>query len=144
MVWNWNWFNHGHIFAAYIILSERLAGKGNSIEVLLKTYAVASLFWLAYQLMQGMPIAVLTPAHFPKVLVVGFVGNLVPYLLFLWSIQRVSAERAAIVATLEPFVAAILAWLWFRQTLTLLQITGGVLLISAVTTLQLKGTQLSK
>lgn len=65
-------------------------------------------------------------------------GNLMPYLLFIWSIQRVHAERAAIVATLEPFVAAILAWTWFGQTLTMLQIAGGVLIMVAVATLQLK------
>ncbi|MFB2970189.1 hypothetical protein ACE1CD_14530 [Aerosakkonema sp. BLCC-F183] len=41
-------------------------------------------------------------------------------------------------------VAAILAWLWFGQTLTLLQIVGDVLIIVAVTTLQLKGTLLSE
>lgn len=142
-----NWFGIGIglttaiFFAAYIILSEQLAGTGESVGILLKTYAVASLFWLAYQLTQGWPVSLLTPEHFPKVLVVGIVGNLLPYLLFLWSMKRVRAERAAIVATLEPFVAAILAWLWFGQTLTGLQILGGVLIIGAVTALQFKETQ---
>lgn len=138
-----NWFGIGIglttavFFAAYIILSEQMAGTGEWVGILLKTYAVASLFWFAYQLTQGLPSNLVTPEHFPKVLVVGIVGNLLPYLLFLWSIQRVHAERAAIVATLEPFVAAVLAWLWFGQTLTLLQILGGVLIIVAVTAMQL-------
>lgn len=138
-----NWFGMGIglvtavCFAAYIILSEQMVGTGQSVNILLKTYAAASLFWLAYQFTQGLPTTLLTPEHFSKVLVVGVVGNLLPYLLFLWSIQRVHAERAAIVATLEPFVAAILAWLWFGQTLTLLQILGSVLIIAAVTAIQL-------
>lgn len=147
-----NWFGIGIgltittavFFTAYIILSEQMAGTGESVGILLKTYAVASLFWLAYQFTQGLPLTLLTPENFPKVLVVGIVGNLLPYLLFLWSIQRVHAERVAIVATLEPFVAAIVAWLWFGQTLTLLQIAGGVLIIVAVTDLQLKQTQPSQ
>jgi DME family drug/metabolite transporter len=139
-----NWFGIGiglitaGCFAAYVILSEQLVETGEPVGILLKTYAVASLFWLAYQLTQGLPLNLLSPNHFSKVLVVGIVGNLLPYLMFLWSIQRVNAERAAIVATLEPLVAAILAWLWFGQTLTLLQIIGGVLIMSAVTVLQLK------
>ncbi|MBD2465864.1 EamA family transporter [Oscillatoria sp. FACHB-1407] len=139
-----NWFGIGVglttaiFFAAYIVLSEQLSGSGAAIDILLKTYAVASLFWLAYLFTQGLPLMLLTPDNFPKVLFVGIAGNLMPYLLFLWSIQRVQAERAAIVATLEPFVAAILAWTWFSQTLTILQIIGGVLIIVAVTTLQLK------
>ncbi|MBE9226359.1 EamA family transporter [Phormidium sp. LEGE 05292] len=143
-----NWFGIGIglttalCFAAYIILSEQLAGTNESIEILLKTYAIASLFWLAYQFTQGLPTTLLTAEHFSNVLIVGIVGNLWPYLLFLWSMQRVPAERVAIVATLEPLVAAILAWLWFGQTLTPLQIIGGVLIIVAVTTLQLQGTRL--
>jgi len=130
-------------FAAYIILSEQLASSEAPVSILLKTYAVASLFWLAYQFTQGLPLMLLTAEHFPKVFVVGIVGNLLPYLLFLWSIQRVRAERAAIVATFEPFVAAILAWFWFDQTLTLLQVIGGILIVTAVTTLQLKEPQSS-
>ncbi|MBW4695963.1 MAG: EamA family transporter [Lyngbya sp. HA4199-MV5] len=139
-----NWFGIGIglttavFFAAYILLSEQLIGTGEPVGLLLKAYAVASLVWLAYQSTQGLPVTLLTPDHFPKVLAVGIIGNLLPYLLFLWSIQRVHAEQAAIVATLEPFVAAVLAWLWFGQTLTLLQIIGGILIIAAVTALQLK------
>jgi DME family drug/metabolite transporter len=144
-----NWFGIGMglstaiFFAAYIVLSEQLVGRDGAVGMLLKTYAVASLFWLAYQFTQGLPFSLLTPEHLPKVLVVGIVGNLVPYLLFLWSLQRVQAQRAAIVATLEPFVAAVLAWLWFGQTLTVMQILGGMLIVGAVTTLQLRGNQYS-
>jgi DME family drug/metabolite transporter len=153
-----NWFGVGIglttaiCFAAYIVLSEQILSEqvlseeqteaNEFIEILLKTYAIASLFWLAYQFTQGFPTTLLTAEHISSVLIVGIVGNLLPYLLFLWSLQRVSAEKAAIVATLEPLIAAILAWLWFGQTLTLLQIIGGVLIIVAVTTLQLQGTQL--
>jgi DME family drug/metabolite transporter len=139
-----NWFGIGIglttavFFATYIVLSEQMSGTGESIGILLKTYAVASLFWLAYQLTQGLPVTLLTPENFPKVLCVGISGNLMPYLLFFWSIQRVHAERAAIVATLEPFAAAILAWMWFGQTLSVLQIIGGVFIIVAVTALQVK------
>jgi len=125
-------------FATYVVLSEQISATGESVSILLKTFAVASLFWLAYQATQGLPITLLTPENFPKVLVIGIAGNLLPYLLFLWSIQRVHAERAAIVATLEPFVAAILAWFWFGQALTVLQILGGILIIIAVTAMQLK------
>ncbi|HEY9656828.1 MAG TPA: EamA family transporter [Allocoleopsis sp.] len=144
-----NWFGIGIglttavCFAAYIILSEQIVGTAEPVGILLQTYAVASLVWLAYQLTQGIPTAVLMPEHVPKVLVVGLAGNLLPYLLFLWSVQRVRAERAAIVATLEPLVAAIVAWLWFGQTLTLLQILGGGLIVAAVTAIQFNPSSLA-
>lgn len=127
-------------FAAYIVLSEKLSGTYEPIGVLLRTFAVASLFWLTYQFSQGIPIQLLTPENFSKILYVGFAGILLPYLLFFWCIQRVQAERAAIVATLEPVVAGVLAWVWFGQILTPLQIAGGVLIVAAVTWLQIKDT----
>ena len=84
------------------------------------------------------PLTLLTPENLLKVVYVGIAGNMVPQLLFLWSIQRVQGEQAAIVATLEPFVTAIIALIWFGQTLSGLQIIGGILIIVAVTALQIK------
>lgn len=141
-----NWFGIGIglitavYFAAYVVLSEKISATAEPIGVKLKTFAIASLFWVAYQLTQGMPWTLLTQENFPKVLFVGIAGNLLPYLLFFWSIQQVAAERAAIVATLEPAIAAVLAWVWFGQTLTIMQIIGGVLIVVAITWMQLKMT----
>lgn len=125
-------------FATYIVLSEQLSATRETIGVMLKTFAVASLVWLAYQLTQGMPQALLAPENVLKVIYVGLAGNLLPYLLFFWCLQRVQAERAAIAATLEPVIAGTLAWVWFGQTLTLLQIIGGLLIVVAITWMQLR------
>ncbi len=139
-----NWFGisigltTAFFFTAYILLSEQVSKTGEPIGILLKTYAVASLFWLAYQSTQGLPATLLTSENLPKVFYVGIAGNMFPQLLFLWSIQRVRAEQAAIVATLEPFVAATIAWMWFGQTMSGLQIISGVLIVLAVTALQMK------
>lgn len=139
-----NWFGLGVglttavSFATYIVLSETLSATDEPIGVMLKIFAVASLFWVVYQSTQGMPWTLLSPQNFPKVLVVGIAGNLLPYLLFFWSIQRVPAERAAIIATLEPFVAGVLAWVWFGQMLTMMQIFGGILIVVAITWMQIR------
>lgn len=123
-------------FAAYIVLSEQVSTTNETIGVMLKTFAVASLVWLAYQFTQGIPWALLTPKNMWQVIYVGIAGNLLPYLLFFWCIQRVQAERAAIAATLEPVIAGVLAWVWFGQTLTVMQIVGGFLIIVAITWMQ--------
>jgi drug/metabolite transporter, DME family len=80
-------------FAAYIVLSDRVSATGETIGVMLKVFAVASLFWIAYQLTQGMPWKLLAPENFLNVIYVGIAGNLLPYLLFFWCIQRIQAER---------------------------------------------------
>ncbi|MEG3987792.1 DMT family transporter [Microcoleus sp. S28C3] len=123
-------------FAAYIVLSDRVSATQETIGVMLKVFAVASLFWIAYQLTQGMPWTLLARENILKVIYVGIAGNLLPYLLFFWCIQRIQAERAAIAATLEPVVAGVLAWFWFDQTLTGMQIVGGFTIVVAITWMQ--------
>lgn len=123
-------------FAAYIVLSEQVSTTKETIGVMLKTFAVASLVWLAYQLTQGVPWTLLAPENILKVIYVGLAGNLLPYLLFFWCIQRVKAQRAAIAATLEPVIAGVLAWVWFGQTLTVMQIVGGFAIVVAITWMQ--------
>ena len=124
-------------FTAYNLQSERVGRSDEPLGVMLKTFAIASLFWLAYQVTQGVPMTLLEPENVWKVIYIGIAGNLLPYSLFFWGIQRIQAERAVVIATLEPIIAAALAWLWFGQTLTSLQLIGGILMILAVTALQL-------
>lgn len=123
-------------FAAYIVLSEKISATRETIGVMLKAFAIASLVWLTYQLTQGFPWTLLAPENILNVIYVGIAGNLLPYLLFFWCIQRVQAEQAAIAATLEPLIAGGLAWIWFGQTLTLMQIVGGFLIVGAITWMQ--------
>lgn len=143
-----NWFGFlvglasAVFFTAYNLQSERVGVSGEPVGVMLKTFAVASLFWLAYQLTQGIPVTLFEAENVLKVLYMGIAGNLLPYLLFFWGIQRIQAERAVIIATLEPVIASVVAWVWFGQTLTMMQIIGGVLIIIAVTSLQLTCRQI--
>ena len=124
-------------FTAYNLQSERVGRSDEPFGVMLKTFAIASLFWLTYQVTQGVPVTLLMPANVWKVIYIGIAGNLLPYSLFFWGIQRIQAERAVIIATLEPVIASALAWLWFGQTLTAWQLIGGILIVLAVTVLQL-------
>jgi DME family drug/metabolite transporter len=56
--------------------------------------------------------------------------------LLCWGVQHVQAERGAIAAMLEPVIAAILAWVWLGQSLTVIQLLGGALVLGAVSSLQ--------
>ncbi len=125
------------LFAAYNLQSERVGRSDEPVGVMLKTFAIASLFWLAYQVTQGVTVTLLEPENVWKVIYVGIAGTLLPYSLFFWGIQRIQAERAVVIATLEPVIASALAWLWLGQTLTFLQLIGGILMVFAVTVLQL-------
>ena len=103
---------------------------------MLRGFAVASVLWLAYQAPRGVPEELFAPSNLPEVIYVGGAGTLAPFLLYAWGVGRVRAERAAIAATLEPVLAAVVAWAWLGQRLSPLQIAGGGLVVAAVVSLQ--------
>lgn len=59
-------------------------------------------------------------------------GSLVAYLLMAWGQKRVPAEVAALVYTLEPVFAFLIAWLLLRESLSPWQLTGAALVMLAL------------
>lgn len=53
------------------------------------------------------------------------------YSLYFAGLKRLPASKAAIIATLEPVVAAIVAHLWWKENLTILAILGSGLILAA-------------
>lgn len=125
------------LFSAYTVISENVSRTYGSAGALLRAFAVATLLWVLYQAPQGLPHALFDPENLPRVLFVGVAGTLMPFFLFIWGVQQVRAERGAIAATLEPVLAAVVAWLWLGQELSAIQIAGGLLVIGAVASLQM-------
>jgi DME family drug/metabolite transporter len=128
------------LFASYTLLSEKAGETYGILAALLRGFLAASVAWIVFQSFRGWPSELFTPEHLPLVLFVGLGGTLAPFILYLWGVQRVRAERATITSTLEPVLVALFAWLWLGQALSPLQLGGGALIIAAVLSLQLKRT----
>jgi drug/metabolite transporter (DMT)-like permease len=125
-------------FATYTLLSERAGAAYGVIGALFRGFLAASVMWIVFQIPRGWPSELTTPEHLPSVLFIGLGGTLAPFLLYLWGVRRVNPQRAIIAATLEPPVAAVIAWVWLDQILSPLQIVGGVLTLAAVALLQVR------
>jgi DME family drug/metabolite transporter len=139
-----NWFgvmvglSTALLFAAYTLLSGQVSTTSSTTIRLLKTFWVSSLLWVGYLVIHGFPVALFQLQTLPKVFYMGIAGSLLPYLLYLWGMKHLQAERAAIVATIEPVIAAGLAWVWFGQALTIMQMLGGGLILMAITLLRIR------
>ena len=75
-----------------------------------------------------------------RVLGVGVVGTLIPFLLAVSAVRIISAAVAGIAATTEPVFASALAWLLLGQALGLPQLVGGGLVVVGVVLAQLART----
>lgn len=125
------------LFAVYTLLSEKVEASYGAAGAMLRAFGVAAAFWLLFQTLRGWPAALFDSDNLARVLYVGFAGTFAPFLLYVWGLRKVSAERAVIAATTEPVLAAVVAWAWFSQRLSLLQIAGGLLVLIAVVSLQI-------
>ena len=125
------------LFATYTLLSESAGAMLGPVKAVFRAFAAASVFWIVVQIPRGWPDALFEGANIGPVLFVGLAGTLVPFLLYVWGVGRIRSERASIAATLEPVLAALFAWQWLGQSLSRMQIAGGILVIGAVGMLQM-------
>ena len=124
------------LFAAYTLIGESVIRTYGPLGAMFRAFAVAGSLWICWQLFNGLPRELFELANLPRVLLIGLGATLAPFLLYLWGIERVRAERAAIAATLEPVLGALVAWTFLGQTLGAMQMVGGALVIAAVILIQ--------
>lgn len=130
------------MFAGYTLLSEKAGESYGITGALFRGFVAATVMWLVYLVPRGWPEALFAPENVWEVFFVGLFGTLAPFLLYVWGVERVRAERAVITATLEPAVAGAVAWVWLDQLLSPLQLAGAALILAAVLSLQLKRPQM--
>jgi DME family drug/metabolite transporter len=126
------------LFATYTLLSEKAGEHYGIIGALFRGFVAATVLWTMLFWARGFPSELIESENLPTVLFIGLAGTLSPFLLFLWGVQRVRSERAAIAATLEPIVAAVVAWIWLGQGLSIVQMIGGAIILGAVASLQVR------
>lgn len=124
-------------FAVYLFASEQAGHRYAPATTLAWGFGLASLFWLITQPLWSFPLHILsTPrnAAFAAYVVIG--GTLVPFGCMIAAVRHLPAPRAAVVATLEPVLGALLAWPIQNQALSLIQIAGVLLVVGAIVWVQ--------
>lgn len=116
-------------FAIYMVASERAGRRYLPVTTLLWAFAFASLFWAVVQPWWSFPFARLDLLLALGVIVV---GTLLPFICVVAALRHLPAPRAAIVATLEPVLAAVFAWWLHDEHLAPIQLVGGALVLAAV------------
>lgn len=123
-------------FASYMLLGESLGRRFRAEGALLRGFIVSSIFWAVAVAARGRPDTLLDTSFTAGIVFVALGATLAPFLLFLWGIGHVGAARAGIVSTLEPLVAALLAYAWLDQTLTGWQLAGGAMVLAGIGVVQ--------
>ena len=120
-------------FAVYMVGSERAGQLHQPVTTLFWSFGFASLFWALVAPWWRFPFERLDSAG-DLLLAAGVVvvGTLLPFICVVAALRHIPAPRAAVVATLEPVLAAVFAWVILGESLAVVQLVGGAAVLAAV------------
>ena len=122
---------------AFFNIFNKVASKHYSVwTALTYTLLSTSAFWIILDLFVHEGIRVVNFNEFTTLAVFSFTSVLIPYFFYFSGLRLLLPSTAVIVSTLEPVVAIVTAFVFLGETLRLLQVTGGVLVILAVALLE--------
>jgi drug/metabolite transporter (DMT)-like permease len=120
-------------FAIYIVGSERAGTRHEAVTTLVYAFGFASLFWAVAEPWWTFPFdkfGSLENVALGASVVVA--GTLVPFGCMVAALRHIPAPRAAVVATLEPVLAALFAFLIHDESLDAVQLAGGASVVAGV------------
>jgi drug/metabolite transporter (DMT)-like permease len=124
-------------FAIYMVGSERAGRRHEPVTTLVWAFGFAALFWAAVEPWPGFPFHLLgSPRGALLAAGVITVGTLLPFACMVSALRLIPAPRAAVVATLEPVLAAAFAWVLEGERLGAAQLAGGIAVVAAVVWVQ--------
>ena len=126
-------------FAVYLVTSERAGRRHHPVTTLAWGFGFASLFWAVVQPPWSFPFHRFdSPTNLLLGLGVAVIGTLLPFLCMVAAVRHIPAPRAAVVATLEPVLAAVIAYFVHGEALAPAQIAGGLVVVAAIIWVQLQ------
>ncbi len=127
------------VYSTYILVSDGIARRVSPrlLSALVCTGAAASLTAGA-ALLGELRLGELTLAGWGWLACLSVVSTVAAVSLFFGGLRRVGPTTASILATVEPLVTVLLAFLVFGETLGAVQVAGGALVLAAVLVLNVR------
>ena len=121
------------VYSTYILVSDGIVGRiePRVLAALVCTGAAASLT-VGSALLGDLRPGELAPGGWGWLACLAVVSTVTPIVLFFAGLKRVGPTTASILATVEPLVTVLLAFLVFGETLGAVQLVGGALVLAAV------------
>jgi drug/metabolite transporter (DMT)-like permease len=129
--------------ATYYLLGERGTATRDPVALTCWSFVAAALFWAAAApwwdfdpavLDQPVPVS-LGSLQLPLWALVGWIvvlGAVVPFWLSIAALRHLPPTTAGLVATVEPVLASVVAWLWLEQVLSGWQVLGGLVVLLGI------------
>ncbi len=126
----------GFCYSLYYIYGKHFSGRYSSPNLFLYMLPIGALS--LYPLVDFVPK---TPTAWIALAALAFFCTYGAYYCYYLGLKYLEASRAAITATLEPVVAAVVAYVWWGECFTALGYAGSLLILAAVVLVVWDGTR---
>lgn len=117
----------GVTYAMYYIFGKRLQPKYSTPQLFLYGLPMGAVLLFPF-----VEFSHKTPQAWAAIFTVALLSTWGAYTAYFAGLKRVEATRASVVATIEPLVAAVTAYLWWGERFTAAGYMGGLLILGAV------------
>lgn len=117
---------------AYLLFGQALRKRLSLITYTFTVYSIGTLVLLVYVLVVGEPLVGYSRTSWIYFLLLAILPTLLGHSLFNWAIKWVSTSFISIAILFEPVGATILAILLLNEKVSLVQITGAILVLAGI------------
>jgi drug/metabolite transporter (DMT)-like permease len=129
--------------ATYYLMGERGTATRDPVALTCWSFVAAGLFWAVAAPFWPFDVGVLGTSvpvssgslELPLWALVGWIvvlGAVLPFWLSLAALRHLPPTTAGLVATVEPVLASVVAWLWVEQVLSGWQVLGGIVVLVGI------------
>ena len=130
-------------FATYFLLGEHNVGVDDPLRIILWAFIVATVamnlvepLWATPSLGGSTSMLGRLDGHTANpwfvIVVIVVLGTVVPFFLEMVALRHLPATIVTVIAMLEPIIANVLGWAWFRESLTSVQGLGAVAVLAGI------------
>ena len=120
------------IFALYFSVAERILKRYETPTLLIYGFGSGLVAWAIFRPLWTLPWTTTPPEIYALLVGVLIVATVIPFGLTLAAVKLIPAARVGLTATVEPVVAAFVAWLALGEDLAPAQIAGGAAVMVAI------------
>lgn len=119
------------VFYAIVIILNKFIKNVTGIHRTLLQFLAATIILFPYVLFtSGFHIGSLNYIGIVCLLIVGFFHTGITYCMYFTSLKDISGQKAAILSYIDPLVAIVVSVVILRESMSLMQFIGGVLILS--------------
>jgi drug/metabolite transporter (DMT)-like permease len=130
-------------FATYFLLGEHNVGLDDPLRVILWAFVAATVvmnviepIWTVPSLEGSTSLLGRLEDHSANpwvvIAIIAVLGTVAPFFLGLLALRHLPATIVTVIAMLEPVIANVLGWAWFRESLTPIQVLGAVAVLAGI------------